>query len=177
MSLSAKQHWVKFLQGVFSSSIFSYPWTYRLRNAVYSKLFNLPKTVVVLEGVKFAKLHNTSGGGAIIGEKVVLNSEVMIDLTGEIKIGSNVVLSEGAMVYSHSHEINNSARRSGTVVPSHVEIGSGTWIGAKAIIVPRKEGLTIGKSSVIGAGSVVTRDVPDNVVVAGSPARVVKELH
>jgi galactoside O-acetyltransferase len=72
-----------------------------------------------------------------------------------------------------NHPINPELRARGLQYNKDVHIGENVWIGAGTIIVP---GVSIGKNTVIGAGSVVTKDIPDNVVAAGNPCKVLREV-
>jgi acetyltransferase-like isoleucine patch superfamily enzyme len=111
-----------------------------------------------------------SGWGRIeIGSRVFINSgAVVIAVTGVV-IGDDVALANEVMVLdSDSHGVEGRPQ-----VEAPVRIGDGTWVGARAIVLP---GVTIGRRVLVAAGSVVTRDVPDDVLVAGNPARVVRTL-
>lgn len=99
-----------------------------------------------------------------IGDNVQVNRDVFIDHTGGINIGDGALISEGAIVYSHDHGLDPRSAPKGF----EKEIGNGAWIGARAVILPTCR--SIGPNSVIGVGSIVTRDVPENAVVAGNPA-------
>ena len=90
-----------------------------------------------------------------------------------VTIGDNVLLGPGVHIYTAMHPLSPEERLSGKEFGKPVTIGSNVWIGGSAVICP---GVTIGDNSVIGAGSVVTRDVQANVVVAGNPARVIRRL-
>ena len=81
--------------------------------------------------------------------------------------GPNVTLATA------NHPIEPGLRRKGYQYNKEVHIGNNVWIGANTVVVP---GVTIGDNSVIGAGSVVTRDIPANVVAVGSPCRVLREI-
>ncbi|MFN2524376.1 MAG: DapH/DapD/GlmU-related protein [Mycobacteriales bacterium] len=111
-----------------------------------------------------------SGPGRIrIGNGVFINSGVVVYSEAAITIGDDVALANEVYVMdtgSHGIEGRNPE-------PAPVSIGDGTWVGARAIVLP---GVTIGKRVVVAAGAVVTKDVPDEVLVAGNPARVVREL-
>jgi acetyltransferase-like isoleucine patch superfamily enzyme len=111
-----------------------------------------------------------SGWGRMrIGDRVFVNCGTVLLAVLEIEIGDDVALANEVYVMdSNSHGVEGRPH-----VEAPVRIGDGTWVGARAMILP---GVTIGKRVVVAAGSVVTRDVPDDVLVAGNPARVVREL-
>lgn len=111
-----------------------------------------------------------SGGGRLrIGDRVFINCGSVVISVLEITIGDDVALANEVYVMdSNSHGVEGRPH-----VEAPVFIGDGTWVGARAMILP---GVTIGKRVVVAAGSVVTRDVPDDVLVAGNPARVVRQL-
>lgn len=86
-----------------------------------------------------------------------------------VHIGDNVMLGPGVIITTASHPIDPTLRASGYGLGMPIFIGDNVWIGAGAILNP---GITIGNNSVIGSGSVVTHDIPDNVVAAGNPCQV-----
>ena len=79
----------------------------------------------------------------------------------------------GVQIYTAAHELEAELRDQGWEVTKPVSIGNSVWIGGSAILLP---GVTIGEKAVVGAGAVVTRDVPPSVVVAGNPARIIREI-
>lgn len=93
---------------------------------------------------------------------------VVLDVV-EVTIGARTQIGPGVHIYSADHPRGAEERRSGLEFGRPVHIGSDVWIGGGAIILP---GLTVGDDSVIGAGSVVTRDVPAGATVVGNPARI-----
>jgi len=99
------------------------------------------------------------------------------DIDGEIHIGDNVMIGSGAHIYVRNHRfdhVNTPIIDQGYYPSKSVTIHNGAWIGANVIILP---GVTIGENSVVGAGSVVTKNVPSQTVVAGNPAKIIKKLH
>lgn len=111
-----------------------------------------------------------SGWGRIrIGDRVFVNCGTVLLSVVELTIGDDVALANEVYVMdSNSHGVEG-----GPAVEAPVAIGDGTWVGARAMILP---GVTIGRRVLVAAGAVVTRDVPDDVLVAGNPARVVRAL-
>ena len=76
-------------------------------------------------------------------------------------------------LYTAAHDIQAEARNQGWEVAKPIDIADNVWIGGSAILLP---GVKVGINSVVGAGAVVTRDVPPNTIVAGNPARVIREI-
>lgn len=91
----------------------------------------------------------------------------------EIRIGDHCFIAPGVHIYTATHPLHPHERNSGLESGKPVHIGDNVWIGGRAIINP---GVRIGHNVVIGSGAVVTKDVPDHVVVGGNPARVIKEI-
>lgn len=91
-----------------------------------------------------------------------------------VTIGDNLFVAPGVHIYTAKHPLDVETRcRKALELASPVHIGNDVWIGGKAIILP---GVTIGDGCVIGAGSVVTKDVPPHTLVVGNPARVLRKL-
>lgn len=108
-----------------------------------------------------------------VGENFYANFDCVFLDVCEIKIGDNCFIAPGVHIYTATHPLNAKERISGAEFGKPVTIGDNVWIGGRAIINP---GVTIGNNSVIASGSVVTKDVPDNVVVGGNPAKVIKKI-
>ncbi|MDO4294879.1 MAG: sugar O-acetyltransferase [bacterium] len=108
-----------------------------------------------------------------IGENFYANTGcVMLDV-GKITIGKNVQFGPSVSIYTAGHPIHPESRDSGYEYGIAVTIGDSVWVGGNSVILP---GVKIGNNVVIGAGSVVTRDIPDNVCAAGNPCRVIREI-
>lgn len=105
-----------------------------------------------------------------VGKNSQIGRNVRLDFTGGLSIGNDVVISDRTVIFTHSH--GTDPRSVPTKTP--LSIGNGVWIGADTLIV---EGVSaIGSGAVVAAGSVVTREVPPGTLVAGVPARVIREL-
>lgn len=101
-----------------------------------------------------------------------MDSLVILDC-GIVNIGKRVLLGPGVSIYTATHETDVQSRRDALEYAKGVTIKDDCWIGGNTTIMP---GVTIGRGCTIGAGSVVTRDIPDFSVAIGSPARVVKKV-
>lgn len=103
-----------------------------------------------------------------IGDRVQVNKDVLLDTTGGLTLGDDVLISEGAVLYTHDHGLDALSTPS---LCSKV-IAQDVWIGMRAVILPSCR--WIGAGAVIGAGAIVTRDVPAGAIVAGNPARIIR---
>lgn len=106
-----------------------------------------------------------------VGENFYANHDLTILDVAPVTIGDNCMIGPGVHIYTATHPIDPVERYSGKEYAKPVVIGDNCWLGGRSIINP---GVTIGKNVVIASGAVVTKDVPDNVVVAGVPARVIQ---
>jgi maltose O-acetyltransferase len=113
------------------------------------------------------------GTNIALGTKVFFNFNCVVLDVMQVTIGSNVLFGPAVQIYAATHPVNAAERRKWLEFAKPVRIGSDVWVGGGAIICP---GVTIGEQSVIGAGSVVTRDIPPDVFAAGNPARVIRPL-
>jgi maltose O-acetyltransferase len=113
------------------------------------------------------------GRNITLGRKVFFNFNcVVLDVT-PVRIGDRTLFGPGVQIYTATHPMDAEERRRGLESGKPVTIGSDVWVGGAAVICP---GMTIGDRAVIGAGSVVTRDVPPDVFAAGNPCRVIKAV-
>lgn len=113
------------------------------------------------------------GSNISIGENVFFNFNcVVLDVTRVI-IGNRTLFGPNVQIYTALHQMDHKARAAGLEFGREVIIGDDVWVGGSAVICP---GVKIGDRSVIGAGSVVTRDIPPDVFAAGNPCRVIRNL-
>ncbi|MEN8125431.1 MAG: sugar O-acetyltransferase [Bacteroidota bacterium] len=108
-----------------------------------------------------------------LGKNVFMNFNCTILDVAEVKIGNNVLLGPNVHIYTAIHPLDVKTRNLWLEHAKPVTIGNDVWIGGGAIINP---GVTIGNGVVVGSGSIVTKDIPDNVMVAGNPAKIIKEI-
>lgn len=113
------------------------------------------------------------GANIFVGENFYANFNCTILDVCEVHIGDNVLLAPGVQIYTATHPVAVAPRIKGVEFGKPVRIGHNVWIGGSVVICP---GVTIGDNSVIGAGSVVTKDVPAGVVAAGNPCRVLRPM-
>lgn len=108
-----------------------------------------------------------------VGRGTFINSNLTALDVAPITIGEDCQIGPNVQLLTPTHPLEPQLRRDKLEAAQPITIRDNVWIGGGAIILP---GITVGENSVIGAGAVVTRDVPPNVVAAGNPARVVREL-
>ncbi|WP_228535796.1 sugar O-acetyltransferase [Noviherbaspirillum malthae] len=113
------------------------------------------------------------GSNIVLGDKVFFNFNCVVLDVAQVKIGSRVLFGPAVQIYTATHPLSADERQTGLELGRAIEIGDDVWVGGGAIICP---GVRIGNRSVIGAGSVVTKDVPDGVFAAGNPCVVLREI-
>lgn len=119
----------------------------------------------------FTPLYINYGKNTKIGQNVFINFDcVFLDLGG-ITIEDNVQIAPKVSLLTESHPLNPTERQS--LIPKPIHIKKNAWIGANATIL---QGVTIGENAIVAAGAVVSKDVPDDTVVAGIPAKIIKNI-
>lgn len=108
-----------------------------------------------------------------VGKNFFANYNCTILDVAKVKIGDNCMLAPNVAIYTAGHPLHPDTRNSGYEYGKEVTIGDNCWIGGNSVICP---GVHIGNDVVIGAGSVVTRDIPDGSIAAGSPCRVIRRI-
>lgn len=139
------------------------------RDATFYKLLNHAKEGLWIE----PPFYCDYGYNIKVGKNVFMNFNCCILDVAEVKIGDNCMLGPNVQIYTATHPLESKERNSGREFAIPISIGKNVWIGGNSVINP---GLTIGNNVVIGSGSVVTKSFPDNVFIAGNPAKIIKSI-
>ncbi len=138
------------------------------RRSILMKLFGTGGESVWMQPPFFCDY----GSNILLGERVFFNFNCVVLDVCVVKIGDFTLFGPAVQIYTATHPMNAELRRKQEFAKP-IEIGSDVWVGGGAIICP---GVKIGSKAVIGAGSVVTRDIPSGVFAAGNPCRVIREI-
>ena len=117
--------------------------------------------------------HCDYGYNIEVGENFYANYNLVILDVGKVRIGKNVMFAPNVSIYTAGHPVHPDSRNSGYEYGIDITIGDNVWIGGNVCVLP---GVKIGDNVVIGAGSVVTKDLPDNVIAVGNPCRVIRKI-
>jgi len=138
------------------------------RQEILRQLFGSGGETVTLE----PPFYCDYGSHIHLGKNVYFNFNCVVLDVCEVTIGDHTLIGPAVQIYTATHPMNAAARRE-KEFGKPITIGSDVWVGGGAILCP---GITIGDKSVIGAGSVVTRNIPAGVFAAGNPCKVIREL-
>lgn len=119
----------------------------------------------------FPPLYSDFGKNITLGKGIFINSGCRFQDQGGVSIGDDCLIGHNTVFATLNHDLD--PKRRADMHPAPIVIGRNVWIGSNATVLP---GVTIGDNTVVAAASVVTKDVPENSVVVGSPARVVRSL-
>ncbi len=136
--------------------------------ALFSKLIGQP--VDDTFGL-FPPFYTDCGKNIHLGKHVFINMGCKFQDQGGIFIGDGALIGHNVVLATLNHAMSPKDRA--TMVPAAIHIGRNVWIGANATVLP---GVTIGDGSIVAAGAVVTKDVPENTIVGGVPARIIRQL-
>ena len=136
--------------------------------ALFSKLIGKP--VDESFGL-FPPFHTDCGKNIHIGKHVFINMGCKFQDQGGIFIGDGALIGHNVVLATLNHAMSPNHR--GTMIPAPIHIGKNVWIGSNATVLP---GVTIGDGAIVAAGAVVTKDVPENTIVGGVPARGMRHL-
>ena len=144
------------------------------RNEAYRKKFGAGKGLMVEYDVNISRQHYLDGT-IKIGSNVLLAKHSFIDYSGDVTIGDDVQITNGVIIETHHHPFHSDYTQPRNIVhPATLKIADGAVLGSRCIILPSCH--YIGKHARVGAGAVVTKDVPDYTVVGGVPAKIIREM-
>jgi acetyltransferase-like isoleucine patch superfamily enzyme len=141
-------------------------------NEIRAKLGEITGTTIDDNTTVFTPFYTNLGRFIKLGKNVFINHLCSFLDLGGITIEDEVMIGPRVSITSENHSADISTRK--TLIPAKVVIKKNAWIGAGVTILP---GITIGENAVVAAGAVVTKDVPANTVVAGVPAKIIKQLN
>lgn len=142
----------------------------QLREELFERLFGVCGKGLVIE----PPFRCDYGSNIYLGDRVMMNFGCVLLDVCEIRIGNDTLLAPNVQLYTAGHPINWQLRaHNGPEFGKPITIGANCWLGGMTVVCP---GVTIGDRSVIGAGSVVTKDIPSDCVAVGNPAKVIKYL-
>lgn len=139
------------------------------REAILRRLLGHIGTASIVE----PPFYCAYGRNIYIGDHVFLNVLCTILDCNEVRIGDHVMVGPAVHIYTAAHHLQAEPRNRGLEVARPIVIEDDVWIGGSAVLLP---GVRIGRGAVVGAGSVVTHDVPADTVAAGNPARAIREI-
>lgn len=144
------------------------PWEQAERDRLIRSILRLGKG-----GIITPPFFCDYGSNIEIGDNFFSNTNLVILDGAKVKIGHNVLIAPNVGIYTAGHPLDVKQRVEGLEYVYPVSIGNNVWIGAQACVLP---GVCIGDNSVIGAGSVVTQDIPPNVLAVGNPCRIIRKI-
>jgi len=165
------------VQMVVGAAMFDIPILISIRHAAYRMLFTIGKGGLILRHVSFTRPHPhmVMGADLVIGDDVRFNHTVEIDYSGGVTIENDVWFSQNILIETHEHVYEAGRKKEDWEHrTSPLVVREGAWIGANVVILGQVR--EIGSNAIVGAGSVVTRDVEPNCIVGGNPARKIKDL-
>ncbi len=109
----------------------------------------------------------------VIGNDCWINLGCLFDLGDTITLGDRIAVGHQVLFLTSSHEVGSFERRAGPSTVAAIQIGDGAWIGSRAVLMP---GITVGVGAIVASGAVVTKDVPPHTLVAGVPAKIIRQL-
>lgn len=134
--------------------------------------FEIGEGTVILGPVAFTGSRDPRGT-VRIGQNVTINYGCVFDAAAPIVVEDDVGMGQDVLILTNRHQIGPPHRRLGTLEAVPVHVGRGAWLSTRCVLLP---GVTVGPGAVVAAGAVVTRSVPAHTLVAGLPARPVREL-
>ena len=167
------EHLSRGIQLIIRSYLFDMPGLLQLRHFVLRHMFTAESSFRVGSHFFFKRPHSIEAPGLYFGEGSHLSHNVEIDYTGGVSIGRDVWISQNVLIETHEHAVSAGPKQCWKKRVSSLTIGDDAWIGANVVVLPGVR--YIGRGAIIGAGAVLTKDVPDFTIMAGIPAKEIKK--
>jgi len=143
-------------------------WIEKYRIAYLCNQMKLGKSVIIKSGLKVSRPRKIT-----IHDNVSIHNNCTLQAQARITIGKNSLIAANCTIVTANHDVTKrGVEAMHAIERKAVNIGEGCWLGVNVVILP---GVTIGNNAVIAAGSVVTRDMPENMICMGTPAKPIKE--
>ena len=139
------------------------------KKSILEKLFQKRIDTVLIE----PNFYCDYGFNIHLGKNFYSNHNLVILDANKVEFGNNVFIGPNCGFYTSGHPLDYKTRNKGLEYAKPIKVGNNVWFGGNVCVLP---GVTIGDNVVIGAGSVVNKDIPSNVVAVGNPCKVVKEI-
>ena len=139
------------------------------RGALIRKILGAAKGQILIE----QPFYCDYGYNITVGENFYANHNLIILDPAKVEFGDNVFIGPNCSFYTPQHPLDSETRNKGLEYAFPIKVGNNVWFGGNVVVLP---GVTIGNDCVIGAGSVVTKDIPDNVIAAGNPCKIIREI-
>jgi len=139
------------------------------RYELFRKILGRFKDSFIIE----SPFHCDYGYNIELGENFYMNVNCVILDEAKVSFGDNVFIAPGCGFYTAGHPFDVAQRNAGLEYAKPITIGNNVWIGGNVVVLP---GVTIGDNCVIGAGSVVNKDIPDNTLAVGNPCRAIRKI-
>jgi acetyltransferase-like isoleucine patch superfamily enzyme len=168
-----KEGLIRLVQHLFNLFLFDLPILSMFKTSIYRIVFDIGQRSYVSYGSFLLNPHFNKGAKLQIGSDTGIENGCHLDYSGGLFIGNHVWVSEYVFIATHGHIVDGiGLKKEQPIFFSPLIIGDDSWLGANCIVLPQVK--RIGVGAVVGAGSIITKDVPDYAIVAGNPARILR---
>ncbi len=167
-----KEYLIRTVQHLLGSFIFDAPILASFKSAVLRSFFEIGERTFVSYNTLFVAPHSRGKAFLRLGNDVAIEHSCFIDYSGGVSIEDHVWISEGVFIGTHGHRIRSKQlKKTQPIEFTPLVVCEDAWLGAGSVVLDRVS--RIGRGAIVGAGSVVTKDVEDWAIVVGNPARVI----